>query len=79
MQRATGRRRWALLRAVLVAASIGLLWILLPTARDLLIGLAMWSVVPVTLLLAAIFGARHFGDVGRFFGGGDPYDGHGPG
>jgi hypothetical protein len=79
MQRVTGRRRRALLLTGFLAASIGLLWILLPTARDLLIGLAMWSVVPVTLLIAAIFGARHFGDVGRFFGGDDPYDGHGPG
>jgi hypothetical protein len=78
MQRAIGRRWSALLRAGFVAASIGLLWILVPAAHDLLIGLAMWSVVPVTLLLAAIFGAKHFGDVGRFLGGGDPYDGHGP-
>jgi hypothetical protein len=78
MQPATGRRRRALPQAVFVVASIGLLWTLLPAARELLIGLAMWSVVPVTLLLAVIFGARHFGDVGRFFGGGDPYDGHGP-
>jgi hypothetical protein len=78
VQPATGRRRRAFLQAVFLAASLSLLWILRPAVRDLLVGLAMWSVVPVTLLLGAVFGARHFGDVGRFFGGGDAYDGHGP-
>lgn len=79
MQRATGRRRRALLQPGFLAASIGLLWILLPAARDLLIGLAMLSLIAVPILLGASFGARHDGDIGRFFGGGDPYDGHGPG
>jgi hypothetical protein len=78
MQLATGRRRRALLLAGFVAAPVGLLWILLPTARDLLIGLAMLSLIAVPIVLGASFGARHDGDVGRFFGGGDPYDGHGP-
>ncbi|MCC5949428.1 MAG: hypothetical protein JJT89_13345 [Nitriliruptoraceae bacterium] len=67
-------RRWIVLAAIV----LGSLWIALSGDADLLLGLAMWSLVAVPLAVAGIALARHDWDVGRFFGGGDPYEGHGP-
>ena len=75
-QRARSRRvlRWV----VVVVIVAGALWIGLSGGGDLLLGIAMWSLVAIPLVAMGIYFARHDWDVGRFFGGGDPYDGHGP-
>jgi hypothetical protein len=74
--RTPNRRRpsWVMLLVI----TAGLLWIAMSGGRDLLLGLAMWSVVAIPLVAAGIYLARHDWDVGRFLGGGDPYEGHGP-
>jgi len=66
--------RWAMVLVVVA----GLLWIALSGGRDLLLGVAMWSLVAIPLVVAGIYFAKHDWDVGRLFGGGDPYGGHGP-
>jgi len=65
-------------RAVLGVLAAGSLGLVVTGDGDLLVGLALWSLVAVPLVLLGIFAARHGWDVGRFLGGGDPYEGHGP-
>jgi len=63
---------------VLVALAVGTLWFALSGGRDLLVALALWSLIAVPLVEAGIYAAKHDWDIGRFFGGGDPYEGHEP-
>ena len=72
------QNRRVLRGALVVVVVAGALWIALPGGRDLLLGIAMWSLVAIPPVAAGIYFARHDWGVGRFFGDGDPYDGHGP-
>ncbi len=72
------RMRQVLRWMVVVALAVGTLWFTLSGGRDLLVGLALWSLIAVPLVAAGIYAAKHDWDIGRFLGGGDPYEGHGP-
>lgn len=63
------QNRRVLRGALVVVVVAGMLWIALPGGRDLLLGIAMWSLVAIPLVAAGIYFARHDWDVGRFFGG----------
>ena len=61
-----------------LALAVGSLGVALSDGGDLLVGLAIWSLFAVPLVAAGIYAAKHNWDIGRFFAGGDPYEGHGP-
>lgn len=76
----SSRRSWRrLLRwAVVLLVAAGSLWVAVSGGRDLLLGLAVWSLVAMPLVAAAIYVAKHDGGTAWYFEGGDRDEGHGP-
>jgi hypothetical protein len=63
---------------VLGAVASWAFWLLVAGQGDLLVGLAVWSLVAIPFAILIIALGRHSHDVGGFLGRRDLFEGHGP-
>jgi hypothetical protein len=73
------RRRLRRLGIVSGLLAVPALYLAATGRGDLLVGLLLWSLAGLVIAAGVLATGRHGEDVGKFLGGGDPYEGHGPG